>query len=104
MPILHNLREEVDRPLALTKGTDIGSKYTRSLLFNLATSLRATLYGALSKLWIANIDSSQVVTTDVHTYIGITLDVLYKGLSRSAWLLVRDNSTQLLSSLPNHIP
>ena len=47
------------------------SSYAGSLLFNLGVFLLPALYSTLSKLWVANIDSSQVVTTDVYTYIGV---------------------------------
>ena len=44
--------------------------YTRTSLFNIAAFILPALYGTLSKLWVANIDSSLVVTTDAYTYIG----------------------------------
>ena len=44
--------------------------YTRTLLFNVAAFILPALYDTLSKLWVANIDSSLVVTTDAYTYIG----------------------------------
>lgn len=50
------------------------------------------------KFWIANIDPSQVVTTDVYTYIGVIVEVLNDGLPRSAWLIIGDKSTRTLSS------
>ncbi|KAL8628096.1 hypothetical protein Q9189_006200 [Teloschistes chrysophthalmus] len=45
-----------------------------SLLFNLITFLLPALYGTLDKFWIANIDPSLVVTTDVYTYIGVIVE------------------------------
>lgn len=45
-------------------------RYFGALLFNLASFVLPALYSTLSKLWVANIDSSMVVTTDVYTYIG----------------------------------
>jgi hypothetical protein len=39
--------------------------YWGSLCFNLLAFLLPALYSTLSKLWVANIDSSLVVTTDV---------------------------------------
>jgi Na+-driven multidrug efflux pump len=56
------------------------------------------LYGTLSKLWVANIDSSQVVTTDVYTYIGVIANVLNDGLPRAAWLVIGDISTRTTNS------
>lgn len=38
--------------------------YFGSLSFNLAAFMLPALYGTLSKLWVANIDSSMVVTTE----------------------------------------
>jgi hypothetical protein len=52
----------------------------------------------LSKLWVANIDSSQVVTTDVYTYIGVIVKVLNDGLPRTAWSVVGDKSTRTTTS------
>ncbi|MCJ1473309.1 hypothetical protein MMC13_001960 [Lambiella insularis] len=72
--------------------------YPGSLLFNLGAFLLPALYSTLSKLWIADIDSSQVVTTDVYTYIGVIVQVLNDGLPRSAWLVIGDRSTRTLSS------
>lgn len=44
--------------------------YSGSLIFNLGAFFLPALYSTVSKLWVAKIDSSQVVTTDVYTYIG----------------------------------
>jgi len=60
--------------------------------------LLPALYSTLSKLWIANIDSSQVVTTDVYTYIGVIAQVLNDGLPRCAWLIIGDKITRTVSS------
>lgn len=56
------------------------------------------LYGTLSKLWVANIDSSQVVTTDVYTYIGVVVEVLNEGLPRTAFTVIGDKSTRTMRS------
>jgi Na+-driven multidrug efflux pump len=56
------------------------------------------MYGTLSKLWVANLDSSHVVTTDVYTYIGVVANVLNDGLPRAAWLIVGDKTTRTLNS------
>ena len=83
-------------PTELT--TDLQTRYTGSLIFNLGAFFLPALYGTLSKLWVANIDSSQVVTTDVYTYIGIIVQVINDGLPRSAWLLIGDKTTRTISS------
>ena len=49
-------------------------------------------------MWVANIDSKAVVTTDVYTYIGVIVEVLNEGLPRSAWLIIGDKSTRTLPS------
>ncbi|KAH8699126.1 hypothetical protein BGW36DRAFT_426802 [Talaromyces proteolyticus] len=72
--------------------------YLGSVIFNFGAFLLPALYSTLSKLWVANIDSSQVVTTDVYTYIGVIAQVLNDGLPRSAWLIVGDKSTRTISS------
>src|ERR1700727_1242584 len=74
------------------------SSYTGSLLFNLGAFALPALYGTLSKLWVANIDSSQVVTTDVYTYIGVIANVLNDGLPRTSWLIIGDKTTRSTSS------
>jgi Na+-driven multidrug efflux pump len=56
------------------------------------------LYSTLSKLWVANIDSSQVVTTDVYTYIGVVANVLNYGLPRTAWVIIGDKTTREINS------
>jgi Na+-driven multidrug efflux pump len=56
------------------------------------------LYSTLSKLWVANIDSSQVVTTDVYTYLSVVAQILNDGLPRTAWLIIGDNSTRTPAS------
>lgn len=56
------------------------------------------LYGTLSKLWVANIDSSQVVTTDVYTYIGVIVNVINDGLPRTAWSVIGDKTTRTMGS------
>jgi len=56
------------------------------------------LYGTLSKLWVANIDSSKVVTTDVYTYIGVVVEVLNEGLPRTAYTVIGDKTTRTIRS------
>jgi len=64
--------------------------YTRTLLSNIAAFILPALYGTLSKLWVANIDSSLVVTTDAYTYLGgnnnsITSDLESKLTNTLQW-------------------
>jgi hypothetical protein len=54
-------------------------------------------YTTLSKLWVANIDSSLVVTMDVYIYIGVVAEVLNEGLPQAAWLIIGDKSSQTLA-------
>ncbi|OQE37162.1 hypothetical protein PENCOP_c010G00307 [Penicillium coprophilum] len=75
--------------------------YLGSLLFNLGAFALPALYSTLSKLWVANIDAKQVVTTDIYTYIGVIVEVLNEGLPRSAWLVIGDKSTRTVHSRLN---
>ena len=52
----------------------------------------------LSKYWIANIDSSLVVTTDAYTYIGVVVEVLNEGLPRASWNIIADKSNRSLTT------
>ena len=56
------------------------------------------LYSTLSKLWVANIDASQVVLTDVYTYIGVVGEVINEGLPRASWIIIGDKSSRTLAS------
>jgi hypothetical protein len=64
------------------------------LLFYIAAFILPALYGTLAKLWVANIDRSLVVTTDVYTYIGIVAEVLNEGLPRAAWVIFGDSASR----------
>lgn len=74
------------------------NRYQGSLIFNLAAFALPALYSTISKLWIANIDPSQVVTSDTYTYISVIAQVLNDGLPRSAWLIIGDRTTRTVSS------
>ncbi|CAD6576697.1 MAG: hypothetical protein ASARMPREDX12_007976 [Alectoria sarmentosa] len=92
-----------DRPSFQSLRTFHGRYFSRetyqgSLTFNLCAFLLPALYSTLSKLWIANIDPTQVVTTDVYTYIGTVASVLNDGLPRAAWLIIGDKATRTISS------
>lgn len=56
------------------------------------------LYSTLSKLWVADIDSSMVVTTDVYTYIGVVVEVLNEGLPRASWNVIADKTNRTLAA------
>jgi hypothetical protein len=64
------------------------------LVFNVAAFILPALYSTLAKLWVANIDRSLVVTTDVYTYIGIVAEVLNEGLPRAAWVIIGDSASR----------
>ncbi|KAH8427611.1 uncharacterized protein LDX57_005323 [Aspergillus melleus] len=74
------------------------SSYTGALLFNIGAFTLPALYATLVKVWIANIDSSLVVTTDVYTYIGTIAEVLNEGLPRAVWVTIADKSTRSYES------
>lgn len=76
-------------------------RYPGSLMFNLGAFFLPALYSTLSKLWVANIDSSQVALTDVYTYIGIVAEVLNDAFPRSAWHIIGDKSTRSVRSRLN---
>ncbi|KAI8152461.1 hypothetical protein K4K49_009488 [Colletotrichum sp. SAR 10_70] len=71
--------------------------YTGALLFNIVSFILPALYATLSKLWVANIDSSLVVTTDAYTYIGVVAEVLNEGLPRAAWVIIGDKASRTLA-------
>ncbi|KAI1102616.1 hypothetical protein F4804DRAFT_260116 [Jackrogersella minutella] len=70
------------------------SHYAGALLFNVGAFILPALYSTLSKLWVADIDSSLVVTTDVYTYIGVVVEVLNEGLPRAAWVVIGDKASR----------
>lgn len=74
------------------------SGYGGTLLFNIAAFILPALYTTLSKYWVANIDSSMVVTTDAYTYIGVVAEVLNEGLPRAAWNIIADRSNRSLAA------
>ena len=69
-------------------------RYGGALLFNVGAFILPAVYATLSKLWVANIDSSLVVTTDVYTYIGVVAEVLNEGLPRAAWVIIGDKASR----------
>ncbi|EFX01691.1 hypothetical protein CMQ_8157 [Grosmannia clavigera kw1407] len=71
--------------------------YVGALLLNVAAFILPALYSTLSKLWVARIDSSLVVTTDVYTYIGVVAEVLNEGLPRVSWVIIGDKASRPLA-------
>ncbi|KAL4952204.1 hypothetical protein BDW69DRAFT_200910 [Aspergillus filifer] len=70
------------------------SSYIGALLFNIASFILPALYSTLVKIWIANIDSSLVVTTDVYTYVGTVAEVLNEGLPRAVWTTIANKEAR----------
>lgn len=70
--------------------------YVGALIFNLCAFVLPALYQTLSKIWVANFDSSTVVTTDVYTYIGVLVEVINEGLPRASWLIIGDAMSRSL--------
>jgi Na+-driven multidrug efflux pump len=60
--------------------------------------LLPALYNTLVKIWVADIDSSLVVTTDVYTYIGTIAEVINEGLPRAVWVTIADKDTRTYDS------
>lgn len=56
------------------------------------------MYNTLVKIWVANIDTSLVVTTDVYTYIGTIAEVLNEGLPRAVWVTIADREARSFQS------
>lgn len=71
--------------------------YAGALLFNLTTFILPTLYGTLTKLWIAGIDSSLIATTETYTYIGVVVEVINEGLPRAAYKIIGDRTRRSLN-------
>jgi Na+-driven multidrug efflux pump len=54
----------------------------------------SALYVTLSKLWVADIDSSLVATTDAYTYVSVVAEVLNEGLPRASWVIIGDKASR----------
>ena len=72
--------------------------YYGALLFNVLAFLLPALYYTLSKLWVANLDTKLVATTDSCTYIGVVSEVINEGLPRAAWIIIGDKSARTFHS------
>lgn len=75
---------------------------TGALIYNLASFILLALYGTLSKLWVANIDPSLVVTTDTYTYISVVAETLNEGLPRAAWVIIGDHASRTVTQRLQH--
>ncbi|CAA7260441.1 unnamed protein product [Cyclocybe aegerita] len=106
-PIDEHDGEHTEQPARLSSSrlAQFRATYHGALVFNLAAFLIPAVYGTLSKMWIANIDSSLVSTVDAYTYFSCVIEVLNEGLPRAAWSTIgsgdttRDSATQLLERL-----
>ena len=74
------------------------TRYHGALLFNVLAFILPALYSTLSKLWVANIDTKLVATTDSYTYIGVVSEVINEGLPRAAWVIIGDKAARALDS------
>ena len=95
-----HLPEGNKRPVPSEDDTDkpwSRQRFPGSLLFNTGAFVLPALYGTLSKLWVANIDASMVVTTDAYTYINTVAEVINEGLPRAAWLIIGDKANRSLT-------
>ncbi|KAG8626754.1 hypothetical protein KVT40_005699 [Elsinoe batatas] len=90
----HELRDWRSQLLQDLKPHRSRDTFTGALTFNIAALILPALYSTLSKLWVANIDSSMVVTTDAYTYIGVFAEVLNEGLPRASWLVIGDKASR----------
>lgn len=70
------------------------SHYCGSLAFNVAAFVLPALYGTLSKLWVAQINASMVVTTDAYTYMNTASEAFNEGLPRAAWVIIGDKASR----------
>ncbi|KAF6527320.1 hypothetical protein HZS61_010364 [Fusarium oxysporum f. sp. conglutinans] len=97
MKILNSISRRIRRlPSAFSSSAIHRTHYTGSLLFNLASFILPALYGTLSKLWVANIDSSMVVLTDAYTYMNTASEAVNEGLPRAAWVIIGDKASRSL--------
>ena len=69
-----------------------------ALLLNTGAFLLPALYSTLVKIWVADIDSSLIVTNDVYTYINTIAEILNKGLPRAVWVTITDKEARSFKS------
>ncbi|KAG9505145.1 hypothetical protein J7337_002111 [Fusarium musae] len=97
MKILNSITRRIRcLPPAISSSSLHRTRYTGSLLFNLASFILPALYGTLSKLWVANIDASMVVLTDAYTYMNTASEAVNEGLPRAAWVIIGDKASRSL--------
>ena len=90
--------EEIDQHRARWLHHVQRDKYFGALVFNLTAFILPALYSTLSKLWVANIDSSLIVLNDANTYMGVVVEVINEGLPRAAWVTIGDKAARSLYS------
>ncbi|EKV13841.1 hypothetical protein PDIG_35850 [Penicillium digitatum PHI26] len=81
--------------------TDLDDEHTHDSLLSLRWTVESGWWrrsSTLVKIWIANIDSTLVVTTDVYTYIGTVAEVLNECLPRAVWVTIADQVTRSYES------
>ena len=64
----------------------------------MAAFILPAIYSTLLKIWVANIDASLVVTTDVYTYIGTVTEVINEGLPRAVWSTIADKEARSMKA------
>ncbi|KAI9700955.1 MAG: hypothetical protein M1820_006600 [Bogoriella megaspora] len=67
-------------------------------VLNFFAYLLPALYQALSKLWIANIDSNMVALADTYTYVSSIAQVFNDGLPQAVWMIIGDKSLRTFSA------
>ncbi|OAP57154.1 hypothetical protein AYL99_07892 [Fonsecaea erecta] len=97
-PVPHQADDDYDQRPSRDNGIWSRDRFCGALAYNFVGFGLPALYSTLSKLWVANIDSSMVVTVDSYTYIGVVAEVINEGLPRAAWVIIGDKSSRSLSS------
>ncbi|KAI8806624.1 hypothetical protein BJ742DRAFT_815526 [Cladochytrium replicatum] len=64
--------------------------YRGALVINFVAFLVPAIYATLSKIWIGQIDSSMVVTTEAYVYMSILAEIINEGLPRASYLIIGD--------------
>ncbi|OQV02298.1 hypothetical protein CLAIMM_07517 [Cladophialophora immunda] len=97
-PISRQADDDREQDTPRDNGVWSRDRFCGALAYNFVGFVLPALYNTLSKLWVANIDSSMVVTVDSYTYIGVVAEVINEGLPRAAWVIIGDKSSRSLSS------
>ncbi|KAI1324741.1 hypothetical protein F5Y16DRAFT_411858 [Xylariaceae sp. FL0255] len=94
-PSTHDDRaDETNEVVSPSKPKGYRDRYIGSLVFNSAAFALPAFYSTLAKLWVADIDASMVVTTDVYTYLSTATEAINEGLPRAAWNIIGDKSSR----------